>query len=187
MPRLFVAMLSLLSLCVSITAARADQPQTERVTQKDIDAAKDLPHKAFLYFVSQGWTQAQAAGIVGNLQAECGAGFTCSLSSGGLAQWRAERVTRFRQVFGYPLTKASFNDQLAYIQWELTHPKSPWNPSGKILKGAKDAANAAALFDIHYERSAGISRQKRMVYAQAILKKHALQAALPAQIQTSQR
>ena len=136
------------------------------------DAKKSLPEQAFEYFLAQGWSDHQAAGIVGNLQAECGPGLTCSIGSGGIAQWRAERVSRFRNVFGYPFHKATFQDQLAYIQWELTHPNSPWKDSGRILKSAKDAAAAAALFDVHYERSSGGSRGARIANARAILKRY---------------
>ena len=127
---------------------------------------------AFAFFLEQGWVEHQAAGIVGNLQAECGYALNCSIHSGGIAQWRAERVTRFRHVFGYPLLKATFNDQLAYIQWELTHPKSPWRDSGRILRSAKDAVSAAVLFDVHYEKSSGGSRGARIANARAILKKY---------------
>lgn len=133
--------------------------------------AKSLPEIAFHYFVSQGWAEHHAAGIVGNLQAECGHALNCSIHSGGIAQWRAERVSRFRQVYGFPLAKASFADQLNYIQWELTHPKSPWKDSGRILKRANDAASAASLFDIHYERSSGEARGARIANARTILKR----------------
>lgn len=136
------------------------------------EAPKNPAEAAFVYFRAHGWSEHQAAGIVGNLQAECGPALTCSIASGGIAQWRAERVTRFRKVFGYSLLQATFYDQLDYIQWELTHPKSPWKDSGRILKDAKDAASAAALFDIHYERSSGGARAIRMANARAILRKY---------------
>jgi Phage tail lysozyme/Bacterial SH3 domain len=137
-----------------------------------VEATKNAPEVAFVFFVSQGWADHQAAGIVGNLQAECGHALNCSTGSGGLAQWQGERVTRFRHVFGYPFAKATFKDQLSYIQWELTHPKSAWKDTGRILKGAKDAASAASLFDVHYEKSSGATRAARIANARAILKKY---------------
>lgn len=156
---------------VSIAPTPAPTPQPAQPTAKPA-APKTAPEIAFAYFVEKGWTEHQAAGIVGNLQAECGPLLTCSIASGGIAQWRAERVTRFRTVFGHPFHKATFKDQLDYIQWELMHPNSPWKDSGRILKGAKDAASAASLFDIHYERSAGTTRGARMANARVILKKY---------------
>jgi uncharacterized protein YraI len=151
--------------------ATVAKPVEPEVKKAEPSAPKSLPEAAFRYFVSQGWSEHQAAGIVGNLQAECGPALNCSIHSGGIAQWRAERVTRFRQVFGYPFAKASFKDQLAYIQWELTHPNSPWKDSGRILRRAGDAASAAALFDIHYERSSGEARGARIANARTVLKR----------------
>jgi uncharacterized protein YraI len=150
-------------------AAAAPKPQPEKPLSP--------PERAFRYFVEQGWGEHHAAGIVGNLQAECGQMLNCSIGSGGIAQWRAERVTRFHKVFGYPFARAKFTDQLAYIQWELTHPASPWKDSGRVLKRANDAATAAALFDAHYERSAGTTRGARMANARAILKRYGTRTA----------
>ena len=156
-----------------VAATAALQPTAPAANPAAPEKPKSLPEIAFLYFVSQGWTEHQAAGIVGNLQAECGYALNCSIHTGGIAQWRAERVTRFRHVFGYPFHKASFKDQLAYIQWELTHPNSPWKDSGRILKRASDAASAASLFDMHYERSSGETRGARISNARSILKRYA--------------
>ena len=174
-------------LTSEVTAARPSSPPgnpsaqnpsrpnlaTPQRPAKETEAKKMTPAQAaFAFFLEQGWVEHQAAGIVGNLQAECGYALNCSIHSGGIAQWRAERVTRFRHVFGYPLLKATFNDQLAYIQWELTHPKSPWRDSGRILRSAKDAVSAAVLFDVHYEKSSGGTRGARIANARAILKKY---------------
>ena len=41
-----------------------------------------------------------------------------------------------------------------------------------MLKGAKDAASAASMFDVHYEKSAGDTRGARIANARAILKKY---------------
>jgi len=141
------------------------------------DAALSPPERAFRYFVEQGWGEHHAAGIVGNLQAECGHQLNCSNGSGGLAQWRGDRVSRFQKVFGYPFARAKFADQLAYIHWELTHPASPWRDSGHVLRRASDAATAASVFDAHYERSAGTTRGARMANARVILKKYGRRTA----------
>lgn len=148
-------------------------PQTEPPTQPPQLAPRPAspPEQAFRFFVAQGWGEHHAAGIVGNLQAECGQALNCSNSSGGLAQWRGYRVSRFHKVFGYPFARAKFTDQLAYIHWELTHPASPWRDSGHALRRANDAASAAALFDAHYERSSGSTRGARMANARALLKR----------------
>lgn len=148
-------------------APEAKKPQP----QAALDKASSPPEQAFRFFVTQGWSEHHAAGIVGNLQAECGQLLNCSNGSGGLAQWRGDRVSRFQKVFGYPFARAKFADQLAYIHWELTHPASPWKDSGHALRRANDAGSAAALFDAHYERSSGSTRGARMANARALLKR----------------
>lgn len=151
----------------AVAVPNAEAPQASQPLQRPASA----PEQAFRYFVAQGWGEHHAAGIVGNLQAECGPQLTCSNGSGGLAQWRGDRVTRFQKVFGYPFARAKFTDQLAYIHWELTHPASPWRESGHVLRRATDAASAAALFDAHYERSSGSTRGARMANARALIKR----------------
>lgn len=153
------------------TAAAALPAETLRQPPQLAQRAASPPEQAFRYFVAQGWGEHHAAGIVGNLQAECGQTLNCSNGSGGLAQWRGDRVTRFQKVFGYPFARAKFADQLAYIHWELTHPTSPWRDSGHALRRANDAASAAALFDAHYERSSGSTRGARMANARNLLKR----------------
>ena len=94
-----------------------------------------LPRPPLCSFSRRAGPNIRPLGSSGNLQAECGYALNCSIGSGGLAQWQAERVTRFRHVFGYPFAKATFKDQLSYIQWELTHPKSPWKDLGPHPQG----------------------------------------------------
>lgn len=159
------------------TAALPSQQQPSQDAKKaqphvPFDKAASPPEQAFRYFVAQGWGEHHAAGIVGNLQAECGQQLNCSNGSGGLAQWRGDRVSRFHKVFGYPFARAKFADQLAYIHWELTHPTSPWKDSGHALRRANDAGSAAALFDAHYERSSGSTRGARMANARVLLKRY---------------
>lgn len=149
----------------------AAQEQPSKTPPAQAARAASPPEQAFRYFVAQGWGEHHAAGIVGNLQAECGHALNCSNGSGGLAQWRGDRVSRFHKVFGYPFARAKFADQLAYIHWELTHPASPWRDSGHALRRANDAGAAAALFDTHYERSSGSTRGARMANARALLKR----------------
>lgn len=156
-----------------VVASAAAAPQSEAPKAPPLLAQRPAspPEQAFRYFVAQGWGEHHAAGIVGNLQAECGQALNCSNSSGGLAQWRGDRVSRFHKVFGYPFARAKFTDQLAYIHWELTHPTSPWRDSGNALRRANDAPSAATLFDAHYERSSGSTRGARMANARALLKR----------------
>lgn len=131
--------------------------------------------QAFIFFVQMGWTKEQAAGIVGNLQAESGVGLRYETAVGdggtafGIAQWRFERVTNFYKAFGYPLKGSTLEDQLSYVHWELTNTEKA---AGNRLRKAKTAAEAAAIVDQYYERSSGQARSLRIGYANNILKKY---------------
>jgi LysM repeat protein len=123
------------------------------------------------YFIQQGWTPEQAAGLVANLQAESyeridpaavgdeGKGY-------GIAQWHGPRQRDFQREMGKPLKGSSLEDQLKFVQWELNNTEKR---AGARLKAAKTAAQAAAIVDQYYERSSGIHRDKRIKLAQNLV------------------
>ena len=123
------------------------------------------------YFISQGYTPAQAAGIVGNLQAESGANLNIGAvgDSGkavGIAQWHPDRQANFAKFAGKAIGKSSLEEQLTFIAHEL---KTTEAGAGSRLKSASSAQDAAAIFDQFYERRSGDARRQRMVNAQALL------------------
>jgi hypothetical protein len=141
---------------------------------------------AMTYFVSRGWTPAQAAGIVGNLQAESGKNLSLTaVGDGGkalgIAQWHPNRRIVYERTFGKPWSETTFEDQLGFIQWELNNFD---NVSGNLNKNAgtairnsNTAAQAATIFDAQYERSSGAHRQKRIDNAEALLEQWTLTSA----------
>lgn len=132
--------------------------------------------EAMRFFMSSeggSFTKEQAAAIVGNLQVES-INFSPDVISGkiqgdketgspayGIAQWRKDRRTRFTSVFGKPIEQSTFKEQLAYVAWELTSSKSPYQGVGLSLRNYNDAQSAAAFLDKKYEISSGRDRQKR--------------------------
>ena len=123
------------------------------------------------FFIQQGWSPEQAAGLVGNLQAESGQNLdTNTYGDGGagygIAQWHGPRQRDFQRVIGRPLKGSSLEDQLKFVQWELTHSEKR---AGQRLKAAKSADEAAAIIDQYYERSSGIHRTRRIKYAQNLM------------------
>ena len=122
------------------------------------------------YFVQQGWSPEQAAGLVANLQAESTpnlnpAALNPSEQAYGIAQWRGSRQQDFAKEMRKPLQGSSLQDQLKFVQWELNNTEAK---AGRALKGAQTAADAAAIVDQYYERSSGAARQKRMAMATAL-------------------
>lgn len=119
----------------------------------------DNARAAMAYFVSQGWSPAQAAAIVGNLMQESGQNLDTGAynprdpgGSIGIGQWNRERkagLQAFAAAQGKPWT--DFQTQLAYVQHELTGPESG---VGRRLKAAGNVEDATATF-IGYERPQG--------------------------------
>ena len=125
---------------------------------------------AVSFFQSKGWTKEQSAGIVANLQAESGVNLNPKAfnpagggkGAAGLAQWRGQRQTNFETFAGKPLSQATLQEQLAFVDHEL---KTTEKAAGTKLKATKSAADAAAVVNAYYERSGGSAESKRIGYA----------------------
>ena len=116
---------------------------------------QDRIDQAMAYFQSQGWSKAQAAGIVENLDAESNMEAGISQIGGGpgygLAQWEGPRQADFARWAKHDIRGSSFAEQLRFIQHELTTTESA---AGKALKNATDARTAAQIVTTRYERPA---------------------------------
>jgi peptidoglycan hydrolase-like protein with peptidoglycan-binding domain len=125
---------------------------------------------ALKFFISKGWTTEQAAGIVGNLQAESGANLKTDAvgdagQAYGIAQWHPPRQKDFNKTIGKDIRGSSLQDQLTFVDWELNNTE---RNAGKQLKTAKTAEEAAWIMDEYYERSTGAHRQNRINNAVAL-------------------
>lgn len=113
--------------------------------------------QAMAFFQSQGWTRAQAAGIVANLDAESGMDAGIRQHGGGpgygLAQWEGPRQADFAAWAGHDIRNSTFEEQLRFIQHELTTSE---RSAGNRLRGATNAGDAAAIVCRYYERPADI-------------------------------
>lgn len=113
---------------------------------------------AINYFEGQGWTRAQAVGIVANLDLESGMNPHIQQIGGGpgygLAQWEGPRQADFRAWAGKDIRQSTFTEQLRFIQHELTGTE---RGAGNRLRNATDAATAAELVTRYYERPADIA------------------------------
>ncbi|MBO9664706.1 phage tail tip lysozyme [Dokdonella sp.] len=126
-------------------------------------------NEAMGFFESQGWSRAQAAGIVGNLQAESGVDPNRGQDGGGpgygLAQWEGPRQAAFKAWAGKDIHQSTFREQLEFIQHELTTTE---RGAGNALKGATSASEAAQIFCNKYERPGIPHMESRIANANAI-------------------
>lgn len=111
--------------------------------------------QAIGFFEGQGWSRAQAIGIVANLDAESNMDHNISQIGGGpgygLAQWEGPRQASFASWAGHDIRQSTFEEQLRFIQWELTHTESA---AGARLREADDPRSAAEIVTRYYERPA---------------------------------
>ncbi len=137
----------------------------------------DRAKYAYQYFINQGFTPEQAAGIVGNLQAESGPNLDSLYNPAGggsgargIAQWRGARTQEFVSRYGTTPDLASLDDQLDFIMYEFNTTES------RALSGVKSAttaAEAANAFDSLFERSGGGTLQTRVNNATSLLQEFA--------------
>ncbi|MFM0141732.1 phage tail tip lysozyme [Paraburkholderia sp. RL18-085-BIA-A] len=127
--------------------------------------------QAMDYLVSQGWTPAQSSGIVGSLTQESRVDPTSrNKTSGayGIGQWLGSRVQDFQKWSGHALQTSTFQEQLAFMQYELTKGKE--QAAGRRLRAAQTAEEAAAIHSQYYERpgAAEANVDKRQAYARVL-------------------
>lgn len=110
------------------------------------------------YFEQQGWSRAAATGIASNISSESKfnpAAVGDSGSAFGLAQWHEDRQAAFKAWSGKDIRSSSFEEQLAFIQHELTQGNDAGaRRAGQKLRGTNNAYDAGAIFSGLYERPA---------------------------------
>lgn len=150
---------------VQIDWSAQDEFDPNTVVERRMGSVTPEAREAHSFFTGKGWSHEQAAGIVGNLQAEAGDDFSKRLEGGdggkavGVAQWHPDRQAKFEEVMGKPVRSASLREQLEFVDWEL---KNTEINAGNRLKKAKTASEAAHIVDEYYERSSGAHRGRRV-------------------------
>lgn len=155
-------------------AAAANRGPVPVTVDNTDDLAKSNAEVALDFFVSKGWSPAQAAGIVGNLQAESGRRLDTQAfnpegggrGAQGIAQWRGSRLDDFSNLYGKNVRDSSLIEQLEFVQWELNNTESA---AGRALRSTQTAAEAAEVFENTYERAGGSALTQRIANANNIL------------------
>jgi hypothetical protein len=147
------------------SAAKAVAPTAARVGGAVVGAellngGDDKAAYAKNFFMNKGYTEEQAAGIVGNLQGESG-NFNKDVISGerrgdggkavGIAQWHPDRQAKFKEIMHKDLVGASLEDQLEFVDWELNNSHKS---AGNDLRKQTTAEGAAKSVERKYEITA---------------------------------
>ena len=124
------------------------EPVTSTATLGQTAAAATPMAQAVSYFVSQGWTANQAAGLVGNLMQESDlnpAAVNPSSGATGIAQWLDDRLEKLQT---YPNWQ-SLETQLTFVNWELNNSEKA---AGDALRETTTLADATMVVRTKYER-----------------------------------
>lgn len=122
------------------------------------DGLQERVSHALAFFKQHGWTYNQACGIVANLQAESKVNPSQAQYGGGpgygIAQWENPRQMLFKSWSGRDIHGSSLDQQLGFVQYELTNTESQ---AGSHLKQTNTAGEAGASVCRFYERPADIN------------------------------
>lgn len=146
----------------SSSKAAPVQPLNRRISSADIQK----------YFISQGWSAAQAAGIAANLLSESSGNSKAIGDKGtafGLAQWHKDRQDAFAKRFGHSIQQSTPEEQLAFVQYELTQGSE--RAAGNALRKATTGQEAGSIISAQYERPLDASGEaaRRGSFAQSIM------------------
>ena len=135
------------------------------ITTGDGRATNGSAARALEFFQSKGWTLAQAAGIVANLDIETAGTFNPgAIGDGGkaygIAQWHPDRQAHFQSWAGRSIRGSTFEQQLEFVQYELTEGRE--KKAGNRIRQTTTPQDAAIATDRFYERSSGAARSRRI-------------------------
>lgn len=116
------------------------------------------------FWMSQGYTREQAAGIIANMQAESGGNVGARGDGGraaGLFQWHPSRRNAILKATGIDVMTAGRQDQLRAAAWEMKNGDTGFNDSHyRTLKGA-DAAGGYFSQNFEHPANAGLQAARR--------------------------
>lgn len=147
-------------------------PDQHNTSQFQVGDVSGPARTAMDYFVGQGWSPHQAAGIVGSLQQESYHSLKTDVQGDnnqayGIAQWHGDRQAQFQALYGKPIQGSSLEEQLAFVQWELQNTEKA---AGNNLRNSQNAAEAATVMGRDYERAGILASGSRAKNAQRLLK-----------------
>lgn len=112
----------------------------------------ELARRALDFFINDGWSREQAAGLIANIEAESNFN-PRAIGDGGMAfgicQWHPDRQSEFRNQFSFSIQDADYDAQLAFIGHELRNRESA---AGNALRGTAGAGEAGEIVCKLYER-----------------------------------
>lgn len=115
-----------------------------------------------------GFTDEQAAGIIGNLLQENSTldpKIVNEIGATGIAQWTKSRKEDFKRLFGKEIGGGSFEEQVKFLIWELNNSEKR---AGGLVRQTRSVPEATLVFGKNYERAGDKEARydKRIAYAE---------------------
>lgn len=143
--------------------SREESPGNTQQVPKSKTEITQVEKDTVGFFQKLGWTLEQSIGIAANIKRESGFNHKAVGDSGqafGLAQWHPDRQMEFQKRYGKPIQQASREEQLAFINYELTLGKE--QKAGDKLRQAKTAEQSAAIISVYHERPRNVSGEAQL-------------------------
>jgi hypothetical protein len=142
--------------------------------------------QAYDYFKSRGWSDAASAGLVARMQRESNFNPQGTGDAGaayGAMQWHPDRQENFRQVMGKDIRGSTFEEQLAFQDWELRNTEKR---SGNLLKNPNlTPAQAGDIVSRDYIRPGDVEGEAAKTGALSTQYASTYAATPPAPVQTA--
>jgi hypothetical protein len=144
---------------------------TRFVVPRNSLAGSTNAERVYRFFLNNGFTPEQSAGIVGNFAAESTPNIDptilnpndSGLPAFGIAQWRS---TRYDDLQNWARETnqnyTTLEAQLGFVLYEFSATEMS---AAARIRSTRTVPEAARAVDIYYERSSGIAREKRVQYA----------------------
>jgi hypothetical protein len=128
--------------------------------------------------MAMGYTHAQARGMAAGISAETAGTFSPSIKNPtstayGLGQWTRSsgRQAQFEKVMGRKLQGSTYEQQIAFMQWELTNSE---RAAGNLIRGSKTEVEALSNYvggvDWGFMRPGTRGRDVDMRHGQSVLR-----------------
>lgn len=144
--------------------------QGQAATAQELSGGQKVQaQQIYQYLLSKGFSPAQAAGILGNMQVESSlntGAYNSAEGAIGLCQWEGGRRSELEAfAANKPGGVSNWKNQVDFMITEL---KGSEGGAYSRLMSSTTAGDAAAAFDQLYERSSGSARGERVADANAI-------------------
>lgn len=122
----------------------------------------DNEHITWNFFIADGYTKEQTAGIMGNLKQEHNFLTSNTLEGLGIAQWMGNRRINLE-------SRTNYLDITVQLKFLLDELNTGYHVTNVLLKESTNVSDATMIFEHGYEGCGNCREMQRILYARSIL------------------